>query len=355
MRFRDRDSPVTHEGLIFRAYGYDHPPDACFCDLEYASETIYKTDNPRAVRDGGPTRYYKFYFDGGLKFVRERYPQYQISNKSLERLLVGVQKNQISRVVRPDDQLQVLMSTEGDPLIETLKGVLNTVIESSTLRLEDFGVFGSLAHDFHNPLYSDLDLIIYGKREMEELRATLFELFEDGVLKNEFEDWNIEMPPAHWNFTHYSKKEYGRYQKRKLLYATHTSEELGRMVKMEFEPVRRWNEVQNEYQTTTLIENLGRVEAVVRVQSDEEAGFMPSIYPVELEKIDTRIDPQDLIRVVSYVEEFRLQIEEGETAMVRGDLERVETTDAQFYQIVLSYGDDYFDQVLKVMPNEKIV
>jgi len=54
------------------------------------------------------------------------------------------------------------------------------------------------------------------------------------------------------------------------------------------------------------------------------------------------------------VEEFRLQIEQGEAALVRGDLERVETTDAQFYQIVLSYGDDYFDQVLKAIPSEKI-
>ncbi len=355
MGFRDRDSPVTPEGLIFRAYGYDHPPDACFCDLEYAPETIYETDNPRALRNGGSTKYYKFYFDGGLKFISEHYSQYQIYNKSLERLLVGVQKNQISRVVRPDDQLQVLMSTEGDPLIETLKEVLNLIIESSTLGLEDFGVFGSLAHSFHNPLYSDIDLIIYGKREMEELRATLFELFEDGVLTNEFEDWTTDMPPVHWNFTRYSKKEYGRYQKRKLLYATYSSEKLGRVIKIEFEPVRRWNEIQNEYQKTTLIENSGRVEAVVRVVSDDETGFMPSIYPVELEKIDRHIDPHDLIRVVSYVEEFRLQIEEGETALVRGDLERVETTAGQFHQIVLSYGDDYFDQVLKAIPNDKIV
>lgn len=354
MRFRDRDSPVTPEGLIFRAYGYDHPPDACFCDLEYALETIYKTDDPRALRDGRPKKYYKFYFDGGLKFVKKRHPQYQISHKSLGSLLVGVQENQIARVVRPDKQLKALMSVEGDPLTDTLKEVLNLVIESSTLRLEDFGVFGSLAHGIHNTLYSDIDLIIYGKGEMKELRATLSELSDEGVLTNEFEDWTMEMPPIHWNFARYSKKEYGQHQKRKLLYATYSSEKLDRVIKIEFEPVKRWNEIKNEYQTTMMIENLGRIEAVVRVLSDDEAGFMPSIYPVELEEIDRRIDPQDLVRVVSYVEEFRLQIEEGETALVRGDLERVETTDAQFHQIMLSYGDDYFDQVLKAMPDEKI-
>ncbi|TEU09830.1 hypothetical protein E3J20_05405, partial [Candidatus Bathyarchaeota archaeon] len=74
MRFRDRDAPITDDGLIFRTYGYDHPSDSCFCDLEYAPETLYRSDDPRAVRDGLPKKYYKFYFDGGLKFALNRDP-----------------------------------------------------------------------------------------------------------------------------------------------------------------------------------------------------------------------------------------------------------------------------------------
>lgn len=347
MRFRDRDAPVTPEGFIFRTYGYDHPADACFCDLEYAPETTYKTENPRAVRDGGPTRYYKFYFDGGLRFVRERYPQYQLYNRSLDKILVGLEERHLATVVRPDSRLEELMKTAGDPLIETLKKMLNRVLDASSLRLWDFGVFGSLAHQFHNPAYSDIDLIVYGKRELKKLRTALAELYDEGVLVNEFEEWTVDGPPAHWNFARYSKEEYGQHQRRKLIYATYTSKELKRTVKAEFEPVRRWDEVENEYETTVRITNLGRVEAVVDVVSDEEAGFMPSIYPVNLREIDRHIDPIDLRRIVSYVEEFRLQLEAGESALVRGNLELVETSDGRFYQIVLSYGADYFDQVLK--------
>ncbi|RLI07528.1 hypothetical protein DRO42_07950 [Candidatus Bathyarchaeota archaeon] len=347
MRFRDRDAPVTPEGLIFRAYGYDHPEGACFCDLEYAPETLYQTDNPRAVRDGGPTRYYKFYFDGGLKFVKERYPQYQILHRPLNRLFVGVREEHLADVVRPDSRLQELMKVEGDPLIEATGEVLSLVLDASSLRPRDFGVFGSLAHRFHNPRYSDIDLLIYGKRELKKLRAALAELYSEGALRNEFEGWTVDGPPAHWNFTRYSKEEYGLSQRRKLIYALHKSEELHRTVKVEFEPVRKWSEIKNEYEVTERIEDMGRVEAVVEVLSDEEAGFMPSIYPVELREIDRDVDPRDLWRVVSYVEEFRLQVEAGETALVRGNLERVETTAGQFYQIVLSYGADYFDQVLK--------
>ncbi|KON30640.1 hypothetical protein AC482_03320 [miscellaneous Crenarchaeota group-15 archaeon DG-45] len=345
MRFRDRDAPVTGEGLIFRAYGYDHPADACFCDLEYAPETVYVADNPRATRDGGPVRYYKFYFDGGLRFVRERYPQYQLQHGPLRRALVGVERGQIARVVRPGGRLEELMRADGDSLTEALEEVLSLVTDASSLRAGDFGVFGSLAHGFHNPRYSDIDLVIYGARQLRELRAALAELYADGALRNEFDGWTAEMPPAHWSFARYPKELYGWYQRRKLIYGAHDSRALGRAVKVEFEPVRKWSEIRNEYGSTRRIEELGRVEAVVEVLSDEEAGFMPSIYPVELREMDRDIDG-DLRRVVSYVEEFRLQVEAGEDALVRGNLELVEASDGRFYQIALSYGPGYFDQVL---------
>jgi predicted nucleotidyltransferase len=122
---------------------------------------------------------------------------------------------------------------------------------------------------------------------------------------------------------------------------------LGREVKIEFEPVRRWNEIDNEYPETFRIRELGRVEAVGEVISSDADGFMPAIYPVSLEEIDGNIDPGDVSRVVSYVEEFRLQVETGERIIVRGNLEEVETRNGRFHQITLSYGRDYFDQVLK--------
>ncbi len=83
------------------------------------------------------------------------------------------------------------------------------------------------------------------------------------------------------------------------------------------------------------------------VISDEEGGFMPSVYPVKLMKISTDLDPGEVYRVVSYVKEFRLQLEVGDKAIMVGDLERVVTKNDEFHQITLSYGPGYFDQVLK--------
>jgi len=129
----------------------------------------------------------------------------------------------------------------------------------------------------------------------------------------------------------HAQKEYGTYQKRKGIYAIDRSKSLDCEVKVEFEPVNRWDEITNGYETTKRIENLGRIEAVGEILSGEERGFMPSYV------------------VVSYVVEFRLQLEAGETVLVRGDLGKVETREEEFYQITLSYGEDYFDHVLKAV------
>jgi predicted nucleotidyltransferase len=347
MRFRDRDAPITHDGLIFRAYGYDHPEDACFCDLEYAPETQYTTDDPRAHRDGLPTKHYKFYFDGGIRFALSHSPAHALHHRPLNRMMAGVTIDQISRVIHPQERLQELLRAEGDPLVEATREVLDRITQSSALSIGDFGVFGSLAHGFHNPRHSDIDLIIYGARQLRELRSTLGDLYEQGSMANEYEGWTTSDPPTHWNFKRYTKEEYGASQRRKLIYVTTESEPLGRRVKIEFEPVRRWDEVRNEYPNTERIENLGRVEAVGVILSGDEAGFMPSIYPVEIEETSARTPPEEIRRVVSYVEEYRLQLQEGETALIRGNLEKVTTSDGEFHQITLSYGPDYFDQVLK--------
>jgi predicted nucleotidyltransferase len=354
MKFRDRDAPVALNDLIFRTYGYDHPRGSCFCDLEYAPETLYISKESRALRDGLPTKHYKFYFDGGLKFSLNQDPPFKLHHEALFRDLVGVRKGEVSRVVRPDERLAELMKHDGDPLQRTCVEIIGLITESSSLKVSDFGVFGSLAHGFHNPLFSDVDLVIYGIEELHELRSTLIELFKGDSLRNEFDSWTLLDPPAHWNFKHLSKEDYGWHQRRKMIYAVYDAELLGRKVKIEFEPVRRWDEITNEYPETLRIRELGRVEALGEVISGDEGGFMPSIYPVRLEEIKGNIDPGEISRVVSYVEEFRLQAETGDRIVVRGNLEEVETRNRNFHQITLSYGREYFDQILKpVGPRNK--
>ncbi|NVM29908.1 MAG: hypothetical protein HWN65_13775 [Candidatus Helarchaeota archaeon] len=359
-RFRDRDAPLTKEGIILRTYGYSHPQDACFCDVEYAPEFIYRTSDPRAIRhlyrgpsDGkgiGPL-YYKFYFDGGLKYVKENYPIYQIYHKALKTKLVGLNQTQIVEVRRPDEKLRHLVKNPpDDELINTLIEVLDLVMDHSQLKTHHFGVFGSICHDFYHVDYSDIDLIIYGRRQLKELRETLADFYQQPSfpIQNEFAAWDYKQSTKHWRFKRYNIQEYPFYEFRKLIYAEIRSKRMKRPVKIEFEPVKNWGEIQNEYPNQVQIERVGWIKAIARVLDDRDAFNMESIYEIEILEVIEGVKVDDIIRILSFIEEFRGQVQKDEKILVEGNVERVVLKNSKFHQITLSYGPRYYDQTLKI-------
>lgn len=349
---RDRDYLISQEGLIFRVYGYDHPDGACFCDVEYASESVYKSSNPRALREGSPGRFYKFYSDEGLRFVLKYFPHYTIHHKALKKKLVGLKLDQAIEIRKPDQRLAELTAApQVDRLVADVFDVLDIVTSTSSLSVRDFGVFGSIMHGFHNPRYSDIDLIVYGRRQLAELRETLADIYsQTGPLRNEFDRWDPSMPPYDWRFKEYTKEEYGWYQRRKLIYGVYSSKRLKREVNVEFEPVRRSGEIRNEYPMMTEIRNLGWTMAVVRVIDDRDSFFMPSVYEVEIVEILEGVRDYEIERVVSFVEEFRGQLFLDEVGLVRGKVEVVHLRSGkEIHQLTLSYWPGYHSQYMKLL------
>jgi len=350
---RDRDSLVTSNKMIFRVYGYSHPSDAYICDPEYAPANIYKSKDRRAYRAKGKQVYYKFYSDEGLRFVQRKYPGYMFWYKPLQRSLVGVKKEQIMEIRKPDKILQSLLKKQPtDTLLQALHTLLSLLEQRSGLSKVDFGVFGSLLHNFYHPMFSDLDLIIYGGDNLKHLREALNTIYQedDSPLRNEFDNWE-SVKGKRWKFQNYSLSEYVWHQKRKQVYALFHHNESGRTIKTEFEPVKRWEEIQNEYNQNMRIQRRGWTKLLARVTNDSDSPFMPSIYEIEPVRIlkGKRVDYVQ--RVISYVEEFRMQAEKDELVIVEGNLEQVTTPEQTFQQVTLTYGPRYYEQTLKVMDN----
>jgi predicted nucleotidyltransferase len=352
-RLRDRDAVLTREGLIFRVYGYTHPPRAYICDVEYAPASIFKSEDPRAPRQKGKKTYYKFYLDHGLQFVRQNFPQYMVWHAPLQTRLVGVSQNQISEIRRPEEAFQKLQRAKPkDSLLLALQTVSSMILSRTRLSEADFGVFGSLLHGFYHPQYSDIDLIIYGKAKLDKLQETLKTLYHESssYLVNEFEtEEPMKEKAARWKFVNYSAKEYWWHQRRKAVYALFHDQKSGRVIKTEFEPVKEWSEIHNEYDSQTRILKQGWIKAVVHVTDDLQAPFMPSVYKVEVKKILEGKRAENIKRILSYVEEFRMQTEQDEEVYVEGNLEKVITPAETFHQITLTYGPRYYEQVLKVV------
>ena len=350
VKLRDRDAIVTKEGLIFRVYGYFHPHNAYICDPEYAPATIFKSVNPKALRARRQQTYCKFYDDEGLRFIQEKYPRYTMLYEPIQSRFVGVQHTYIVEARRPDEVLQRLMKREEeDDLLRTQRKVLRSVRNESELSETDFGVFGSILHNFYHPRFSDLDFIIYGREEMRRLCETLGDLYrQDHSLRNEFEKGDV-LKGKSWRFLNLSPKEYLWHQRRKMIYGVFFDEESGRVVKTEFEPVKDWNEIQNEYSPDIKIVRKGWIKATVRVTEDLDAAFIPSIYQVEPIKIFEAAKVETIRRILSYVEEFRMQAMRDEEVYVEGNLETVFTPTTTFHQITLTRCPRYYEQVLKVL------
>ncbi len=257
VKLRDRDGIQTPEGLIFRVFGYSHPKTAYICDAEYASAEIFQSKDPRALRNGAGSGkvFYKFYDDEGWKFIFKNYPKYTIQHKMLGVKVVGVKKADIVEARQPQQRLEALASEEpADKLVEATLHVLEISLEHSGLEAENFGVFGSMLHGFHHPDYSDIDLLVYGGKEIAKMREVLSELYSDGLssFRNEFAT-SAAMEGKKWRFKNFSVKEFMWHQKRKFIYGLYDDRQSGRTIKAEFEPVKDWCEIISEYRPETKI------------------------------------------------------------------------------------------------------
>jgi predicted nucleotidyltransferase len=353
-KLRDRDAIVTREGLIFRVFGYTHPKDAYICDAEYASSKIFRSTDLRAPRSNGKDVFYKFYEDESWRLIEDSFPQHLILDPILRRKVIGVRTCDIVKARKPEQRLEALMNQNApDTLISSLQTAIQKVTDSSGLSRRGFGVFGSILHGFHHPGLSDLDFVIYGRKRLVGLRETLAALYEneDSDFRNEFSSPG-SLGRKRWRYKNYSVDEYLWHQRRKLIYGLFRDARTGRVIKTEFEPVKDWNEIATEYDPRTCIPE-GWVKIKARIMEDPDAPFIPSVYGIQpLELLSGPSQATEAKRVVSFMEEFRLQSCTDETVLVEGTLERVESQGTSHRQIALSYVPRYYEQVLKVVRHD---
>ena len=86
--------------------------------------------------------------------------------------------------------------------------------------------------------------------------------------------------------------------------------------------------------------------------ADDDGPFIPSVYKIEpLEVLEGPRAADEVVRVLSYMEEFRQQVHKDETIIVEGNLEEFQSPDPDegYYQITLTYCPRYYEQVLKAL------
>ncbi|MCJ7763473.1 nucleotidyltransferase domain-containing protein, partial [Candidatus Bathyarchaeota archaeon] len=271
----------------------------------------------------------------------------------LGKKLVGINAADIAEARKPEERLQAIIKNESkDELINAMERVLEISLKNSGLKASSFGVFGSMLHGFHHPKYSDIDLIVYGKKENAKMRKTLEALYSErnSGLRNEFES-DDAMKGKQWRFKNFDAEDFVWHQRRKQIYGLYDDRAAsGRVIKAEFEPVKAWSEIKSEYDPKTRINQKGWAKIKAHVSADDEAPFIPSICAIKpLEALSGPREALESVRVYSYMEEFRAQARKDETVIVEGNLEEVASPKGSFHQVTLTYCPRYYEQVLKVL------
>jgi predicted nucleotidyltransferase len=332
MRLHDRSiGPIegyyieTIDGLLFSVKGLHHPNGLVIAYLRYIPD-------PNGDRERDSCRYRRVYdLEGTYDFLKEHYPQYLNHIERKDLTLQSVPVELISRVYSPAERLLELIEEPASDLEVATAKFVSTLSSESRVRLEEFGVSGSLLIGLDRP-NSDVDVVVYGLDAGRDVYEALRRLRESpewirpydsetvmGVVSNRWGDTGIDLEK-------YISREVG-----KVLHGLVDDREY--FVRLVLKP---W-----EYERERISRPLGR--AVLRATIDESGCsiFTPCIYRVEnCSYVDQGRKP-GVIRLVSYRGKFTEQAEEGDLVEARGTLEEVYYKDRTIYRLMLGGRGDY--------------
>jgi predicted nucleotidyltransferase len=237
--------------------------------------------------------------------------------------VISAPVSSVKQVFVPKECLHRLVKLQTkDSLQKMTLDLVNLLSTESGIRLEDFGVHGSIALNMHT-LKSDIDLVVYGAQNFRKLETTINKLVEAGTLSYRFS-----------NRLDAARRYRGRYSNKVFMYNA----------------IRKPEEIKSKYGALKYAP-LVPVKFDCKIEDDSEAMFRPAIYKIEEFKPADAASAltEDRIPelVVSMIGCYRNVGRKGNTIRVKGMLERVENveTGKVFHQVVVGTGTNEEERI----------
>lgn len=350
--FRDRDFIESIDGLIFCVIGNIHPKNRILAYLKYVPHMESKIRVKWSKNGVLYGRILPYYSAMGVKetmsFLRENYPQYITYDvyRSIE--LIEVPYDKIKFHYKPEERFRELLISPKDYMEELAKEIVVKISNESNVDLDYFGITGSILLGIHNPLYSDVDIIVYGYQNAIKVKEALKKLyFEDGdfsLPKGEIlKAWANDIIKIHPSLKFeealllYSKYKWNRALYKGRQFSIHP-------VKLEYEVIDSWE--------NKICKPLGIVKVKAKVVDSKDSIFMPATYIIEdVEVIEGVGISKPIIKVLSYEGLYMDLANIGDEIIVRGKLEEVIELDSgkEYCQIVIgsfeASGLDYLKPI----------
>ena len=345
--FRDRDYLKTIEGYLFCIVGSTHPKDRVIAYLKYVPDSSGRWGRGDKKLRRALRNYTMHDLLETFKFLEKHHPEYLYYSSVMGIEMSAVPLNRISDHFKPEEKLSRLIRMEDpDDLQRKTVNLVSLISEESGVPLGFFGVTGSILLDIHQN-FSDIDLIVYGRRNSESVKETLKQIYNDQSSqiqrfgKKRIREWCLKKarmyPLTYEEAARIFEKKWNRGLFRGTLFSIH--------------PVRLEEENDEEY-GDRIFKPEGMIKIEATVLDASEADFLPSIYKVKDVRVIDGPKVRDILEVASYEGIYSGLAEENEKILIYGKLEKViDRRVGQEYHRVLvgskeAKGSDYIKPLI---------
>ncbi len=289
--FRDRDYLMDKEGMLFCVIGNVHPPDRVISYLKYVpqeaeKESLWKKGNIRY------SRILPHYSTLGVlstqDYLKRKKPEYLYDDPFLNISITAVLIKNIETHFLPEERLkEIFLKNERDPLEEEIKELVSIISKECEVNREDFGVTGSVLLEIHDPKFSDIDLVIYGRESSKKVLKKLPQVYESCEELSPLTGMLLERRMKGVSKNYHLEPKVARKLLEKAI-----NRGLFKGRQFSIHPVKREEEVEEKY-GQTIYEPMGILTIVGRVENCDESIFMPSRYLVsEVRTLDGKQRPE---------------------------------------------------------------
>lgn len=317
--FRDRDFIQTQEDMFFCVIGETHPKDRVIAYLKYVLDKTGRWGK-------GSKRYariLKSYTTVSVKdvlnFLKVKHPYYVSRLENLGFEMITVPVDRVKTHYKPEKRLEELSEKDTHRLDRLEKKALELaelLSDAAGVSLTHLGVTGSILLGIHNPSFSDIDLVVYGRRNSFRVKAALEVLHGDNVIQRitgeKFKKWVLDKA-RQYNLTLRDAEEICRRVWNRGFYQE---------TPFSVHPVRLEEEVRVPYEDIRCVsEGSAKVRAVIL--EDEDSLFLPAVYRVSEVEFLNGNPVQDLVEIVTYEGFYSGILKKGDYLEAKGKIEKV--------------------------------
>ncbi len=311
----------TKEGLFFTVVGYLHPPDAYTAYLKYRPNHEGRWERQGVRYRRMIQAYSAAEVQSSGKWLKENLPEYVSLDRVRGFELTLVPWKNIIAYYLPEVRLAEIMNDPQDPLESRTRALVELLSVASGVPPSSFGITGSLLLEIHNPMFSDIDLLVYGRENAKKVRDAMDGLFGENKVKpyspSEIVAWQLRQVQTLGIPSNFAERIAWSYWQR------------GRFNQTAFSinPIRTDAEIVDEY-GREMYSAAGPVEFTATIMEDEANLFVPAQYLVG----DISMDEGDaelpvLTEVVVFEGIFSAVFHKGDRVRIRGVAETVRDTE----------------------------